>query len=88
MMYYNVRGKKDPANRPNASDSMTLTTSEDRESAYSDAELQRIEETLGARARRSAVHRFDLEQMHLSEFTTTEERNRSGRPTNTAEASA
>lgn len=37
-------------------------------SAYSDEELARIEKTLGPKARRNAVARFDILQRHLTEF--------------------
>lgn len=37
-------------------------------SAYSDDELRRIEDTLGATARRTAVACVDLRQRHLEEF--------------------
>ena len=70
MTQYVTRGQKPHANGPNASNTQTLTKTDSRESAYTDDELNRIEETLGRRARRSARHRFDLEQMHLTEFTT------------------
>ena len=39
-------------------------------STYTDDELARIEETLGPKARRNAVARFDIRQRHLTEFMT------------------
>ena len=38
--------------------------------AYTDKELARIEETLGSKARRNAVARFDIRQRHLTESVT------------------
>jgi len=38
-------------------------------SAYSDAELERIEETMGDRARRRAVALTDIKQRHLTEWS-------------------
>ncbi|AUV84717.1 hypothetical protein C2R22_24625 (plasmid) [Salinigranum rubrum] len=70
MPYNNVNSQKDPAKRSEQSDFVTLSNEDERKSAYTDAELTRIEQTLGDRARRRAAHIFDLEQMHLSEFTT------------------
>lgn len=36
--------------------------------AYTDEELRRLEETMGAKARRTAVAQFDIRQRHLGEF--------------------
>lgn len=43
-------------------------------SAYTSDELQRIEQTLGATARRTAVATVDLRQRHLEEFTRADQR--------------
>lgn len=70
MTEYDPQRQKPHANRLKRSESLTLTRSNNRESAYTDDELNRIEQTLGTRARRRAAHIFDIEQMHLSDFHT------------------
>lgn len=82
-----LSGQKPPAKRPNTSESVTLTDSDTRQSAYTDAELNRIEETLGRRARRRARALTDLRQMHLTEFTSDDHAQPATTPT-PAEATA